>query len=52
MGIANGVLTVSALNDCIDDFDVLVDFTSPSATIEHLACCQNTIRPWLSVLQD
>ena len=40
MGIANGVLTVSALNDCIDDFDVLVDFTSPLATIEHLACCQ------------
>ena len=40
MGIANGVLNVSALNDCIDDFDVLVDFTSPSATIEHLACCQ------------
>ena len=30
MGIANGVFNVSALNDCIDDFDVLVDFTSVS----------------------
>ena len=38
-GIANGVQTVSDINDCIDDFDVLVDFTAPTATIEHLAFC-------------
>ena len=40
MGVANGVLTVSDISGCIDDFDVLVDFTSPAATKEHVVLCQ------------
>ena len=40
MGMANGILTVSDISGCIDDFDVLVDFTSPSATTEHVVLCQ------------
>ena len=40
MGVANDVLTVSDISGCIDDFDVLVDFTSPSATKEHVVLCQ------------
>ena len=40
MGMANGVLTVSDISGCINDFDVLVDFTSPSAIKEHVVLCQ------------
>jgi len=39
----NGVLGVAAsaaLSDCLQDFDVLIDFTSPEATLEHLGICQ------------
>lgn len=30
----------TALQDCLADFDVLIDFTSPSATLEHLELCR------------
>ncbi|MBS25528.1 MAG: 4-hydroxy-tetrahydrodipicolinate reductase, partial [Gammaproteobacteria bacterium] len=40
MGVANGVLTIADISGYIDDFDVLVDFTSPSATKEHVDLCQ------------
>ena len=33
---AQGVYAVDELADCLDDFDVLIDFTSPAATMEHL----------------
>lgn len=35
----NGVILVGELNDVIDDFDVLIDFTSPSATLSNAAKC-------------
>ena len=35
-----GVAASAALTDCLQDFDVLIDFTSPEATLEHLAICQ------------
>jgi len=34
-----GVAAVAALADCVDDFDVLIDFTSPSLTLENAAFC-------------
>lgn len=40
MGSAIGVATVAGLESAIDDFDILIDFTSPEATLAHLAICQ------------
>ena len=34
-----GVALSGSLKDVIDDFDVLIDFTSPQSTLEHLAIC-------------
>jgi 4-hydroxy-tetrahydrodipicolinate reductase len=34
------VLVASDLADCLDDFDVLIDFTSPAATLAHLELCR------------
>lgn len=34
-----GVNLVGALSDVIDDFDVLIDFTAPIATMAHLEIC-------------
>lgn len=37
-----GLLQVNASTDfaaCVDNFDVLIDFTSPEASLEHLALC-------------
>jgi len=34
------VLVASDLADRLDDFDVLIDFTSPAATIAHLEVCR------------
>ena len=39
-GAATGVVTVSELASGQSDFDVLIDFTSPEATMSHLAHCQ------------
>ena len=38
---AVNVTACAALDQCIQDFDVLIDFTSPSATLEHLQQCVN-----------
>jgi 4-hydroxy-tetrahydrodipicolinate reductase len=35
-----GVSVSSDLSDCLDDFDVLIDFTSPAATLAHLEVCR------------
>jgi len=35
-----GVLIGADLANCTDDFDVLIDFTSPSATLNHLSICR------------
>jgi len=35
----NGVSIVSDLKDVIDDFDLLIDFTGPAATMAHLETC-------------
>ncbi|MDD9889008.1 MAG: 4-hydroxy-tetrahydrodipicolinate reductase [Gammaproteobacteria bacterium] len=40
MGVSNGVLTVCELSGQADQFDVLIDFTEPAATLSHLAFCQ------------
>ena len=40
IGAAIGVTTVSELAPGQSDFDVLIDFTSPEATMGHLAHCQ------------
>ena len=42
MGVANSILTVSDLGKYVDEFDVLVDFTEPSATEEHVVLCQKS----------
>ncbi|WP_119393425.1 4-hydroxy-tetrahydrodipicolinate reductase [Salinibius halmophilus] len=34
-----GVALVSDLNTVLNDFDILIDFTSPEATMAHLAMC-------------
>ncbi|MDN6297676.1 MAG: 4-hydroxy-tetrahydrodipicolinate reductase [Halomonas sp.] len=34
-----GVTAVNSLAACVDDFDVLVDFTAPAVTLENLAFC-------------
>ncbi|MCA1851643.1 MAG: 4-hydroxy-tetrahydrodipicolinate reductase, partial [Beggiatoa sp.] len=43
-GEAMGVLIGGRLEDLLDRFDVLIDFTSPQATLEHLAFCRATGR--------
>ncbi|MCB1668854.1 MAG: 4-hydroxy-tetrahydrodipicolinate reductase [Porticoccaceae bacterium] len=35
----NGVVVVGDLNLVVDDFDVLIDFTSPAATVVNAAIC-------------
>lgn len=35
----NGVIVVGDIADVIDDFDVLVDFTTPAATLVNAAAC-------------
>ena len=40
VGSALGVETVAELDSVLDDFDVLIDFTTPEATLQHLALCQ------------
>jgi len=35
-----GVTTVADLQSVVDEFDVLIDFTSPEATLAHLRLCQ------------
>ena len=39
-GVANGVIIVADLALHSDDFDVLIDFTQPSATMKHLEICE------------
>lgn len=39
-GVANGVITVADLALYSDEFDVLIDFTQPSATMKHLEICE------------
>lgn len=34
-----GVLIVGSLSEVMDDFDVLIDFTAPKATLSNLALC-------------
>lgn len=36
---ALNVTTVSDLSRCLEEFDTLIDFTSPSATLQHLNFC-------------
>ena len=36
---ANGVTVVDDLKDVIDDFDVLIDFTAPAATVNNALLC-------------
>jgi len=35
-----GVYAAVNLEECLDDFDVLIDFTSPAATMKHLEFCR------------
>ena len=42
IGAAIGVKTVAELASNESDFDVLIDFTSPEATMGHLARCQSS----------
>ncbi len=34
-----GITTVADLNSCIDDFDVLIDFTAPESSLQHIDLC-------------
>lgn len=36
----NGIVVGSDLGACLDDFDVLIDFTRPEPTLAHLALCR------------
>lgn len=36
----NGVMLTTSLADVTDQFDVLIDFTGPEATMAHLAACR------------
>ncbi len=36
----NNISVINDLNQAIDQFDCLIDFTSPEATLKHLAQCQ------------
>jgi 4-hydroxy-tetrahydrodipicolinate reductase len=35
----------SHLRDVVDDFDVVIDFTTPSATLDHLQVCRQAGKP-------
>ncbi|MCK5902457.1 MAG: 4-hydroxy-tetrahydrodipicolinate reductase [Cocleimonas sp.] len=35
----NGVIIVPSLDDALQDFDVLIDFTRPDPTLDHLSWC-------------
>jgi 4-hydroxy-tetrahydrodipicolinate reductase len=39
-----GVAVATELSSVLDDFDVLIDFTAPAATIAHLECCRTAGR--------
>ncbi len=39
-GVSNGIETVSDLSNHLDQFDLLIDFTEPEASLSHLAICQ------------
>ncbi len=41
VGSVLGVETQAQLESAIESFDVLIDFTSPQATLEHLSCCKH-----------
>ena len=41
LGQPAGVMAVSDLETVIDDFDVLIDFTSPASSLVHLELCQH-----------
>lgn len=43
-GVAAGVATMDSLERCSEDFDVLIDFTSPPALAGHLAICREYSR--------
>lgn len=40
IGTALGVTTSGDLATCAEDFDVLIEFTSPEASLEHLQICR------------
>ncbi len=40
----NGVVVVADLAEVVADCDVVIDFTTPSATLAHLACCREAGR--------
>ncbi len=44
-GAALGVTIRERLEDAVADFDVLVEFTEPEATLAHLAVCRRAGRP-------
>ncbi|MCH8176106.1 MAG: 4-hydroxy-tetrahydrodipicolinate reductase [Proteobacteria bacterium] len=44
MGSALGVESVAELDSVRDEFDVLIDFTAPDATLQHLALCQQNCK--------
>jgi len=37
---SQGVLAAVDLGQCVDNFDVLIDFTSPAATLQHIEFCR------------
>lgn len=38
----NGVTVVGRLEDCLNDFDVLIDFTAPEATLHNAKLCADS----------
>jgi 4-hydroxy-tetrahydrodipicolinate reductase len=40
-GINVGIATVANLDQVVEQFDVLIDFTAPEASLRHLALCQS-----------
>ncbi len=40
-----GVAVTAALSEVMDDFDVLIDFTAPAATMAHLELCRAAAKP-------
>jgi len=41
-----GIALVEDLGRVVDDFDVVIDFTRPEATMAHLALCQSRASAW------
>ncbi|TBR41392.1 4-hydroxy-tetrahydrodipicolinate reductase [Marinomonas agarivorans] len=39
IGTKLNIMLVDSLNACVDDFDLLIDFTSPKLTLENAAFC-------------